>query len=146
MSPDASRLAFANDATVCDASHIRVPHSPSHLRSSAFIGGCLLTALLTGCSGYAGPRSIVNPDPAVKIPAMRKAVDAKDTSVIPQLIKDLDSGDPAIRFYAIESLQRLTGQSHGYDWTQDDRHARAPAIARWRTAAGIDSPTTQTNQ
>ena len=87
--------------------------------------------MLAGCSGYAGPRSIVNDDPAVKIPEIREAVDRGDQSVVPQLVKDLNSDDSAVRFYAIEALRRLTGETFDYDWTLADRHARQPAIERW---------------
>ena len=108
------------------------PH-PLHPRSSAFICGRIVCGLITcGCSGYTGPRSVANEDPAVKIPQIRRAVDAGDRSVIPQLVNDLDSNDAAVRFYSIGALQRLTGQTYDYDWTIADRHARAPAIARWR--------------
>ena len=95
---------------------------------------CLLILAATvavGCSGYAGPRSIVNEDPAVKIPEIKTAVNRGDRKAMPQLVKDLDSDDAAVRFYAVEALRRLTGETLGYDWTADDRHARRPAIARW---------------
>lgn len=85
-----------------------------------------------GCSGYTGPRSVVNEDPAVKIPEIRKAVDRGDQSVVPQLVKDLDNDDPAVRLYASQALKRLTGQSFEYDWTLTDRAARRPAIERWQ--------------
>jgi cold shock CspA family protein len=76
---------------------------------------------------------VVNEDPAVKIPQIRRAVDANDHSVEPQLVADLDSDDSAVRFYAIEALSRLNdGQRFEYDWTLDDRHARAASIATWR--------------
>lgn len=87
---------------------------------------------VVGCSGYTGPRSVVNPDPAVKIPQIRRAVDANDRSVIPQLVHDLDSNDAAVRFYSIGALQRLTGETFDYDWTVADRHAREPSIQKWR--------------
>lgn len=91
-----------------------------------------LCLVICGCSGYTGPRSVLNDDPAVKIPQIRRAVDSGDHSVEPQLVKDLDSNDAAVRFYAIEALARLNGdQRLGYDWTVADRHARAPFIADW---------------
>lgn len=102
---------------------------PSRLRSLA---APLLLGALTGCSGYTGPRSVANEDPAVKIPEIRKAVDAGDRSVMPQLVKDLDNDDAAVRLYAIGALQRLTGETFGYDWTQSDRAVRRPAIEQWR--------------
>lgn len=110
---------------------VPVPTHPRlHLRASAFICGSLLIA---GCSGYAGPRSIVNEDPAVKIPEIKTAVGRRDRAAMPQLVKDLDSDDAAVRFYAVEALRRLTGETFGYDWTDDDRHARRPAIQRWES-------------
>ena len=89
--------------------------------------------MLLGCSGYTGPRSVVNEDAAVKIPEIRRAVDAGDRSVQPQLVADLDNQDAAVRFYAIEALARFNGgERFGYDWTIDDRHLRADAIEKWR--------------
>ena len=100
-------------------------------RSSAFIRGSIILVSVVGCSGYTGPRSIVNEDPAVKIPQIRRAVDANDRTVIPQLVRDLDSSDAAVRFYSIGALERLTGERFSYDWTIDDRHARGPSIEQW---------------
>ena len=92
----------------------------------------LVGASPVGCGGYAGPRSIVNEDPAVKIPQIKAAATKQDRSAIPQLARDLDSDDAAVRFYAIEALRRLTGETLDYDWTEEDRHARRPAVERWR--------------
>ena len=110
-------------------------------QKATFIGAiCFISSsvvsltILGGCSGYPGPRSLVNDDPAIKIPEMRKAVDNHDRSAIPQLVKDLNSSDSAVRFYAINALQRLTGETYGYDWTVDDRQLRFPAVERWRNA------------
>ena len=91
----------------------------------------LACATTVGCSGYAGPRSVVNDDPAVKIPAIKSAVARDDRSAMAQLVKDLDSDDAAVRFYAVEGLRRIAGETFGYDWIEDDRHARRPAIERW---------------
>lgn len=85
-----------------------------------------------GCSGYTGPRSVANEDPAVKIPEIHKAVERRDKSVLPQLVNDLDNDDPAIRLYAIGALRDLTGESFEYDWTLTDRAARRGTIERWR--------------
>ena len=100
----------------------------SYLRLSACICGSAL-----GCSGYAGPRSIANEDPAVKIPQIKSAVAANDRAALRQCVADLDSDDSAVRFYSVQCLRRLTGQTFDYDWTETDRHARAAAIARWQT-------------
>jgi len=87
--------------------------------------GILMAA---GC-GH-GPRSVSDPNPANKIPAIETAVDRHDTRAIPQLVKDLNNDDPAIRFYAIEGLRKLTGQDFGYRYYDDDDQ-RKPAVARW---------------
>lgn len=92
-------------------------------------------ASAAGCNGYAGPRSLVNDDPAVKIPQIKSAAAKNDRSAIPQLVKDLDSDDAAVRFYSIQGLRRITGKSFEYEWTQEDRHARQPAVERWRQYA-----------
>jgi hypothetical protein len=86
---------------------------------------------VAGCLGYPGPQSVENEDPAVKIPAIRRAVESNDRSVLPQLVKDLDSDDAAVRFAAINGLRRLTSGSIAYDWTEEDAGKRFAAVKRW---------------
>jgi hypothetical protein len=74
---------------------------------------------------------VSDPDPSVKIPAIQKAVREKDRSVVPQLIKDLDSDDAAVRMYANHALQELTGQNFGFRYYDDDVE-REPAVQRWK--------------
>ena len=87
---------------------------------------------LGGCLAPHGPKTVTNPDPVAKIPAIEDAVAHHDLSVAPQLVRDLDDEDPAIRFYAQDGLQRLTGQSFGYHY-YDSADQRRPAILKWRT-------------
>jgi hypothetical protein len=101
----------------------------------------ILLTCLAGCGGYAGPRSVVNDDPAVKIPEIRRAVDRDDRSIIGQLLNDLDSDDPAVRFYAHEALERFAGAPLTFDWHEADRADRRDAIAAIRDRFGM--PTTQ---
>lgn len=77
------------------------------------------------------PLDVTNPDASVKIPAMKKAVREHDISALRQLVKDLSSDDPAVRFYAIGALQRLTGKQYGYAY-YDDEEQRQAAVARWQ--------------
>ena len=79
----------------------------------------------------AGPRTVGDPDPDMKIPAIKTAVDCHDLSAAKQLVADLQSEDPAIRFYAISGLRRLTGQDFGYRY-YDDEATRQPAVVRWQ--------------
>lgn len=88
--------------------------------------------LLPGACVAPRPKlDVRHPDPSIKIPAIKKAVQEQDHVIIAQLIEDLDSNDPAVRLYAIQALRRMTGEDHGYHYW-DDSLARAPAIARWR--------------
>ena len=83
--------------------------------------------------GTAAARGLrdMGPDPSGKIPAMKKAVREHDLSVVRQLVKDLDSDDPAVRLFSIHALQELTGQRYGYDYFADDLQ-RKPALSRWQ--------------
>lgn len=89
-------------------------------------------SLLAGaCQAPRPDPDVRHPDPSVKIPAMKKAVREQDRAAIAPLIDDLDNDDPAVRLYAIEALERMTGETHGYQYW-DDAKDRAPAIMRWR--------------
>jgi hypothetical protein len=89
----------------------------------------LSSLLLAGCIGR-DPPSLFSDDPARKIPAM-KTLGQHDAKSNAELVKDLDSDDPAIRFYAIQTLQRLTGQTLDYRY-YDDEVERIPALKRWQ--------------
>lgn len=91
----------------------------------------LAAMLLIGCAAPRPPLVVTDPDPSVKIPAIQKAVREHDMSVLPQLIKDLENDDPAVRFYANYGLEVLTGQRLGFRYYDDDNQ-RAAAIARWK--------------
>ncbi|HWE94547.1 MAG TPA: HEAT repeat domain-containing protein [Tepidisphaeraceae bacterium] len=95
----------------------------------ALILAVLATAGAGGCIAH-GPRVITDPDPECKIPAIKAAVAKHDRKAIPQLISDLNSDDPAIRFYAIDGLHSLTGESFGYRY-YDDEEKRKPAVKKW---------------
>lgn len=98
--------------------------------------------MLAGCAPDSPPEvKLTNPDPSGKIPAIKRAVRQGDKSAASQLIKDLESDDPAVRFYAIEGLRRLTGEDFGYRY-YDDEQAREPAVQQWKQWLELRSPTT----
>jgi hypothetical protein len=66
-----------------------------------------------------------------KIPAIKSAAETRDISAAPEMVKDLESDDPAVRFYAIEGLERLTGETFGYVY-YDDELRRREAVMRWK--------------
>jgi hypothetical protein len=84
-----------------------------------------------GCLAPHGPPTVYNPDPVAKIPAIETAVAHHDLSVAPQLVHDLDNDDPAIRFYSIDALHKLTGEDFGYRY-YDPADQRHPAVMKWR--------------
>jgi hypothetical protein len=110
--------------------------------SAAVVCGTLAFALgSVGCVHPRAPLVVTDPDPSVKIPAYKQAVRRKDRAAVKQLVKDLDSDDAAVRFYAINALERMTGQRFDYRY-YDDEEQRRPAVERWQAwvAAGEKSP------
>jgi len=95
------------------------------------LGLLMVVGLVAGCTAPRAKPLITEEDPANKIPAISMAVQKKDLGAAKQLVTDLDSDDPAVRFYAIEGLRRLTGQTFDYLF-YDDAVARKPAIGRWQ--------------
>jgi hypothetical protein len=101
-------------------------------RVLALVVGLLLPALLaSACAAPRPTRAVDNPDPSGKIPAIKDAVEANDLAAARQLIRDLESDDPAVRFYAIQGLQRLTGETFGYRYFDDGRDREA-ALEKWQ--------------
>jgi hypothetical protein len=97
--------------------------------ATAVAAGALCGA--AGCAAPRGPLVVTDPDPSVKIPAIKKAAGKRDRSATRQLVADLESDDPAVRFYAINGLQRITGERFGYDYYADEQQ-RQPAVQRWQ--------------
>lgn len=93
-----------------------------------------------GCSSPA--RGFASSDPGARLDAAVDAAARNDASAIPDLIKLLDSDDPAARLVAINALQRLTGTTNGYDHAGSEPDRRA-AVDRWvawqaeHTRAGV---------
>lgn len=99
------------------------------------MGRCRV-ALVSACLAAGGciPResqSIAAVDPLNSIPAIQKAADTKDQNAVPALVAQLNNDDPAIRFYAIQALQRITGTTLDYHF-YEGVDERRPAIARWQ--------------
>jgi len=101
---------------------------------SRTLGLVMIGAGLVGGGGCI-PRptpSVADPDPMIKIPAMKRAVAARDLTKVKLLVAELDSDDPAVRLYAIQALQHLSGgERYGYDYFAPD-DLRAVAVARWQ--------------
>ena len=94
-------------------------------------GPFILAICIASCRAPREPLTVYHADPSVKIPAIKVAVARKDVSVAQQLVKDLESDDAAVRFYAINGLRRLTGESFGYLYYEDPEQ-RKPALMQWQ--------------
>jgi hypothetical protein len=90
----------------------------------------LLLCVLPGCSSPEKP-SLTSEDPSLKIPAIRESAKSHNEKAVRQLVKDLDSDDPAVRLYAIHGLKEITGTTLDYRY-YDDAIERQPALKRWQ--------------
>jgi len=98
------------------------------------IGLALPWLFEASCSGPPATRGGFDSDnPSAKIYAIERAAHANDTSAIRDIIPELGSDDPAVRLVAIETLERMTGQTYGYHHYDPPLERRA-AIARWVSA------------
>lgn len=86
--------------------------------------------LLASCGPTVRP-DFNSPEPAARNAAIVKAAESKDPAAIPDLVRMLDSDDPATRLLAIDALERITGQTLGYDYAAPDRDRRE-ATDRWQ--------------
>lgn len=106
------------------------------LTARALPAASLGLLLLGGC-GSTIRADFESPDPAARNAAIVDAAARNDRSAMPHLVRMLESDDPATRSLAISALERLTGQTHGYEaW--DTPLRRDEAVARWRSAIGQD--------
>ena len=93
--------------------------------------GVAVVCAIPGCTPPRRPLVVTDPDPSVKIPAYKKAVRERDDDAAPQLVADLESDDPAVRLFAIEALERVTGETFGYRYFDDEEDRQAP-VAKWQ--------------
>lgn len=91
----------------------------------------LIPAFLLAACGPTITPDFDSPEPAARNAAIIKAVESHDTSAVPDLVRMLDSDDPATRLLAINALERITGQTLGYDDSAPERDRRE-AVERWQ--------------
>jgi len=88
--------------------------------------------LATGCAPkQARPNPDLRaPDTTSRVPAIVNAAQAGDASELGELVHALSDDDPAVRLFAIQSLNTRTGQTLGYRY-YDREKDRRDAIDRW---------------
>jgi len=94
----------------------------------SILAGSIIAACLSGCGTET---SLESPDSAARIRALRLAAVNDDRDAIPQMIELLQSDDPAVRLFTIGTLEKMTGQTLGYDYAASEGSRRA-AVDRWR--------------
>ena len=77
------------------------------------------------------PEALTAPDPKLRIRAIRTAGQRRDVQAVPLLVDRLEDEDEAVRFYAIQALQRIAGTALGYLYYKPASH-RGRAVDRWR--------------
>ena len=84
---------------------------------------------LVGCRPTTTP-DFHSPEPGARNEAIIDAAASKDRRAIPNLVLMLQSDDGATRLLAIRTLERLTGETLGYDHASGTE-ARRASIERW---------------
>lgn len=102
--------------------------APRRVQGMVGVAAWIGLAVGAGCGGTRA--SFDADDPASQLAALEQAVEANDRSKIPEMIELLDSDDPAVRMFAILGLERLTGETHGYDFAAPEPE-RDAATERW---------------
>jgi hypothetical protein len=103
------------------------------MRAAAAILTIIMLALPAGCAPPASQGDFGSPDPAAKLYAIRRAGAARDAKAVRPLVQELASDDPAVRMFAIQALERITGTRLGYN-PYSDEVDRRQAIRRWLEA------------
>lgn len=88
---------------------------------------------LASCAPPAEKGGFESPSPGAKLYAITNAARTNDHSAVPELIEQLLSDDPVVRFAAIRTLEQLTGRTYGYQY-YDELADRRRAVDRWVAA------------
>lgn len=86
--------------------------------------------LIVGCRFPAREGGFDSVHPSARLSAIERAARQGDRTALPRIVESLDADDPLERFLAIQSLERLTGTTLGYDHAAP-RSDREDAVVRW---------------
>jgi hypothetical protein len=104
---------------------------------------CACAALLVAaCAPSATEGGFKNPAPGAQVYAIESAVREERKQQIPEIVECLRSDDDLVRMMAIGALERMTGQTLGYDFA-DPLPLRLQGYRRWRewvVAQRLDPP------
>jgi hypothetical protein len=97
---------------------------------AAWAWGLHCAVHLTACAPRATEGGFESDNPAAQLYAIRQAGERRDAGAVPRLVTALTSDDPAVRMFAIEALDRITGERLGYN-PRASLQERDAAVARW---------------
>ncbi len=86
---------------------------------------------VVSCAPDGTRRQLYAPSAFDRSRAAIQSAEARDADAIPLLVNQLEDHDAAVRLFAIQALQRISGETLGFEYyAPPDR--RATAVARWR--------------
>lgn len=100
------------------------------VQTCGWVGLGAAATLLGSCANPDSAVGFTESSPNARIRAIRQAAAEGDKASVGPLIGLLESDDPAERLLAIRTLERVTGQTHGYDHAAG-REERREAVRRW---------------
>ena len=94
----------------------------------------IIIIIVIGCDcpkKIGGLADLENPDPTIRIRAIKWAGKYQVHDAVPLLVDRLQEQDRSVRFFAILALKRITGDDLGFDY-KADASCRARAVEKWR--------------
>jgi hypothetical protein len=105
--------------------------SPARIaRNARTCSSWVCAALLCACGSIDSATKLQSPDANTRMDAVLKAGESGNEKTVPQIVPALQSEDPLVRWAAQQSLQKLTGTTLGYGWS-DSPSKRAEATQKW---------------
>lgn len=95
----------------------------------AAVWACALYLGVASCGPTVRP-DFDSPEPAARNAAIVRAAAKREQASVPRIVPLLESDDPATRVLAIRALERITGQTLGYDPASSEAE-RSAAVERW---------------
>jgi len=119
---------------------VTIPYNRDMVRVSAATAVCWIglatvgLACLPACNQSSARRGqLASRYPLDRVRAAVQLTEAGDTEAVDLLIELLNDRDRGVRMYTILALERLCGETYGYEY-YDPEPAREAAIGRWREA------------
>lgn len=137
MNRHLSQIVFSTDMTkiyFCKSqaltSVLQRNHGPFSVLMRAGLLGALTCALLSACGSMDSSTKLQSPDANTRMDALLKAGNSGNENTVPEIVPALQSEDPLVRWAAQQSLEKLTGTTLGYGWS-DSPSNRAAATQKW---------------